>query len=476
MENKNWKRQLFFLVALGLVLRLLWMYFAGNTFEGDGSRRLAACIKWSLNPVAYPGAFWFPGYFYYLGGLLYFIPEVVWLPRIITVLIATYSIVPFYLIVKSELDEKTAYYSAIVFTLLFLHIQMSSATMPEPIYISLTFTGIYFMLRFAATHARQHAFGFILCFALAQILRYDSWILAAIVLVWYYFKTRKVKTLAGLSLLLAIAPAIILLMAYRETGDPLAGIYHHLTRTEQGMEVLLTFASSVFFAAPFYLLPTLPVAFTALKTDKKLRLWCALFIPPLLNSMFENLTGLSNPVPRMFLLYSILLIPLYIVPVVRWLKTEKRIVFFLYTINALVLSGLFAYVIFVNDEGRWDRGFSQTGTYVKQNLTQGRLVIDHAQKDNVDLLLTAYCRLKPVPQDSLTGSGKVDIDATLFVNPNGSFNYQLFGATLTQNKVSHLVLYKGADLYKAQQADTAHQPYFSHKLFEQGNYAVYAVQ
>ena len=118
--------KLFFLMAIALAVRVVWMLLTDNLLDGDAPCRLYEGINWARHPMLFPVNPWLPGHYWFLGTIMWIFHDVYWIPRIAHLIFGVLVIIPFYLAVKEEFDESIAFNSSIVLALFPYHVYILS--------------------------------------------------------------------------------------------------------------------------------------------------------------------------------------------------------------------------------------------------------------------------------------------------------------------------------------------------------------
>jgi dolichyl-phosphate-mannose--protein O-mannosyl transferase len=94
---------------------------------------------WKIPSILYlkilnPSLDWLPFHFYILGLASYLTNDLVYTPRLLTLLISALSIIPLYKIAFLKFNERTAIIAAVMLAFYGMHIFTSSLTLSEPFY------------------------------------------------------------------------------------------------------------------------------------------------------------------------------------------------------------------------------------------------------------------------------------------------------------------------------------------------------
>lgn len=468
-------------IIAALLVRVAWLLITDNSADGDAITRLQAALDWANHPVLYPNPYWLPGHYYFTGGLLLLFQDLYWMPRVVHLVFGVATLAPFYGLIRDEFDEYTALCSAWVVALLPMHIELSTLTLTEPVYLFFLFTALYYI----NLYRKEEKLVWLLTGALAvmatQLLRYEGWLLTAMLGLWLWLGlTNKRKALLPAFLFL-IVPGIIMLKSFADTGDPLWSVTYSdvevLAQNKLEDRTTLKLFAACVGAFPIYLLPFLPVGIWACRWHKLAPYWGLLVALPYAYSAYKVFNATLPFNPRYFIAYALLALP-YMVYGALYLSRNKSWLRKLLAGLAVVYFLLLGYFLVVkNERARFGSGFYSTMRYVAHHLKDQRVLTDQLPNTNEDRALILYSKLHELSADDSTGTGILSGKFLLPYLQHPPDN-KAVGQLLINLKMQYIVLFKNGELNHALGFSNASEslPACRFRLvFEDKGYRVYQI-
>lgn len=210
------------LIALVIVgIKVLLLPFA-QTVDADAVSRVFLSTDWLNKPQWIATSVWAPFHFYLNGIALAIVNDPVITPKILQILLAGISLIPFFYFVRREFNSRGAIYATILFGLspiLFRNSFMCLSETPYLLFLVLSLNLISKSLK-GQSVAFMALAG--LCFTIASGFRYEAWILmflAGLILLYYDWKKAIVFGFFAL-----LFPFIWMFSNYLYTGDPFYSI------------------------------------------------------------------------------------------------------------------------------------------------------------------------------------------------------------------------------------------------------------
>lgn len=180
MHSSIVSSRIFWLFLICLLTRLS-VFFEARNYDGDTFVRSMGALAWSKAPYFITNAdqvtwVFAPLPFYLNGFALMFWPDLVLVPRLISLLFGALAIIPFYKLVEEYFDAKKAVYAAIAFCFYSLHVRYSAVASSEAINSFFLLSALW--LFFRATRKRTD-WNIILAagsLAVATMVRYENMI------------------------------------------------------------------------------------------------------------------------------------------------------------------------------------------------------------------------------------------------------------------------------------------------------------
>jgi 4-amino-4-deoxy-L-arabinose transferase-like glycosyltransferase len=187
--------------------------------NADAVTRIYMAWDWLNHPEPITSGVWPPLHFYLLGLALRLIPDPIWAPTLLTSLLASIAVVPFYYFVKYEFGERVAPLAAFLYLVYPVVLHNSFIAQAEiPFLFFLLFS--LFFIAFARRH-EEKIFPVILAgvfLTLAGAIRYEAWMLTPLLCLAFWAKWKHLVVFVSFSLLF---PLFWLSSHYLQFGDPL---------------------------------------------------------------------------------------------------------------------------------------------------------------------------------------------------------------------------------------------------------------
>jgi hypothetical protein len=178
------RTHVYLLLLFGLLVRSVSFVLSKN-YDGDAIIRTMMGADWLRDPFiithANPVTWVFGPLHYYLIGLSLLVWDNLWYsPRLVSLILGTLTIIPFYYLIEPRLGKKAATYATSFFCLYTLHVRYSAVATSEAPYLFLLIVSIFLFFRFRD----GGKIGFLLLSAaflnLATMMRYDAILFVAI--------------------------------------------------------------------------------------------------------------------------------------------------------------------------------------------------------------------------------------------------------------------------------------------------------
>lgn len=194
---------------------------------GDGPSRATIAYEWSQAPYFATAGGWPPGFMYLAGTFGYIVDDPLVASRILNVILGTLTVAFFYSLVAGIFGPTTAVISATALVVFPLHVHLSASSLTETSFLFEMVAGVD-LVRRATLTSRGRAPLLLavaaLCLVLAEMTRYEAWLLVAPLPVYLYAKTRARVAAALLALALALFPVAWTWGNALVYGDALVGV------------------------------------------------------------------------------------------------------------------------------------------------------------------------------------------------------------------------------------------------------------
>jgi hypothetical protein len=175
---------------------------------GDGPSRATLAYEWSRHPYLAKAGPWPPGFMYLAGTFGFAVENPLVSSRILNVILGTLTVPFLYLLIDGIYGAPAAVFSAAALVVFPLHVDLSTTSLTEVSVLFELVAGLELLRRAALRRARH--IGLLVaagcCLILAEMTRYEAWLLAAPLPMYLYLKTRSRTSAGALAVALAAFP------------------------------------------------------------------------------------------------------------------------------------------------------------------------------------------------------------------------------------------------------------------------------
>ena len=168
------------IVGISLLVKIIALPFA-QTVDADAVSRVHLSMAWAQNPEWISTSVWAPLHFYLNGLALMIWDNIVYTPKILNIIIASVSILPFFYFTRREFNENGALIASIFFALSPILFRTSFMALSETPYV----LAFLISLNLISKALRQNSTSTILWagffMTIAAGFRYEAWLLMFII-------------------------------------------------------------------------------------------------------------------------------------------------------------------------------------------------------------------------------------------------------------------------------------------------------
>ncbi|MCK4857899.1 MAG: glycosyltransferase family 39 protein, partial [candidate division Zixibacteria bacterium] len=186
------RRQPVYLFLLALAINGIALALSQNYLDGDAHTRTYMALQWLKSPffIYQPNEItWVFGPLHcYLNALILSVwnnPTLA--PRLLSLVLTTLTIFPFYHSVRIVFSRREAFYTTLLFCFYTLFIHPAAIAVGEGINLLLVFLSIWLFLRCRESGNRRDLFLCALTLMLASAMRYESWLLPPFFVLLFLF-------------------------------------------------------------------------------------------------------------------------------------------------------------------------------------------------------------------------------------------------------------------------------------------------
>ena len=225
LEEKCVQLALGLLTLSAFALRLI-VFFCYMDSIGDGPTKAMYAYNWYKAPYFIWHGIWLPGFAYLTGLFSFVIHDPLVSVRLLNLIIGTLSVPLFYILVRMIYGHVSAVFACIVLAFLPVHVGLSASSLTETTFVFELIAGMLFLI--LATEARRYRTLFLIislfsiCFA--TMTRYEAWLFIPFFPCYYFWKTKKILPTIIILLVLTIFPLTWSINNYFHSGNLFLGL------------------------------------------------------------------------------------------------------------------------------------------------------------------------------------------------------------------------------------------------------------
>ena len=484
-EKGKTNRTAFVFLLLTITLRTIYLIYSDNGFNGDCSTRLYFCYWWIHSPSIMVGYDWLPLHFYLLGIPMFFSQEVVWTPRIVTVIFGVLSVFPFAALLRKVFEERVVLYSLLIFALLPAHIVLSVITLSEVPFIFFLLCALNYAFRFLNSNTTKDLVLTILFLSMANFIRFEGWMFSF--LLFLVFWNARVSYTRLLTYLSGLAPLIlyVLIMSWKKMGDPFWGLNESdrfvinslkdINPIDNGIEIMNAF--------PALSVILLPLGIFFYHKNVFVKRYLFLLSVPLLYTLFKIFSCSLTGQYRYLITSSILSIPFIALTIqqmaiVIFRNDEKKRSVLIYMVCILICIVPYQKVLWdpiqPGSNGKFAPGYIASALWVKSNLPNSKLLLDTDFFSTYTWMVYA----DKISMYNCTTEKSWALERYPDIWKDSNAISTSFYAMIKANHVTHLVLFKNGNisthLHFRNKLETINDLHFD-RIYDYNGYSVYKV-
>jgi hypothetical protein len=283
---------------------IIWYFLIDNglyAVSSDETSRTLISYYWHTSGKIESSS-WLPLHFLIMGWGLILFQDLIWLPRIISLLFGIMTIAAAGLLADELFRKKEiTIYTLIIMLLIPQRVILSIVPLPEIIFSFFVISGSLFFLKFIRSGGTSHLIISVVLITLSNSLRYEGWIISACMGVYLLWKFKGQTRILFVLSLLAIFPLFWLLFNYLKFDDIFyflhePGKYYALAQEETFFNTLKFNPLTQFIEQNLITMNILGLAgIYLLRKNALLRRWMIVFFLPLILFSAVSLTGKGLP-------------------------------------------------------------------------------------------------------------------------------------------------------------------------------------
>lgn len=339
-------------ISFLLVVKFLFQYSilvnGYRWLSADDFCRAVISYNWINDPKIYAGV-WLSVHFWVNGFMMIFIKDIITAATALNFIFSALTLIYFYKVILIAVDRKTAFWSAIIFSIFPFQVWLSLSGLPESAMFFFVTGSAYYLVKWRQENKKYYLLLSAVFVMLSNGFRYEGWLFSAalvLIVIYYGFKEKKsIKEITANTLISLIGFITIfwwLIQNYLDFSDAFffiretAKIYEDY-RNVGFFQRLIQYPSFIFFIAPLTAFFSLKILYETLRSSeidfKKIFIIYNLAELGLLMLQGMVGTGGTNMISRYIVINCLLLIP---VSVEQYFRFRKYIAVFWITITALI--------------------------------------------------------------------------------------------------------------------------------------------
>jgi len=172
-----------FHILILLVLKFSFQFILLSSgyrwLSADDFCRTVKSYEWLQNPVVNSGV-WLTPHFWINGAVMYFVKDLFAAALIVNFLFSALTVPFFYKAIQMPFDQKTAFFSTLIFCFFPFQVWLSISGLPESVFFFFVITGIYFFMKWKFDgELTIYLFLSAFSFAFSNGFRYEGWLFSA---------------------------------------------------------------------------------------------------------------------------------------------------------------------------------------------------------------------------------------------------------------------------------------------------------
>jgi hypothetical protein len=503
------------LLLLAFAVRLVWLLSTDNAGYGDAAARLNITQMWLYSywqvprvdylKILNPSVDWLPLHFYLMGLVSYVCHDLVYAPRIFTMLISVLSLLPLYRLCLLKYNRTTALIATVILAFYGMHICLSGLILSESFYLFFILWCYYFIERYRTEDNDSKWLVLIgLCLFSCCLLRYEGWVFAPLViLIVPFLKKMRFKDFLILVSIPSIAVCFVMICEVMQGEHPLRGILYSDFEVRQSNHFLGApdFENYLPSYLPLYAIAVIMILVETFKTKKRSELLViALYLLPIFPFLIKFFNGTLTAQARYLVIYmvpGIVLIAHFIYLVSQRFKL-RNVSLVLFMVVYVLISNI-SFARQVRDKNitlKYAPGFMHSAAYFRDSITQARAYIDYGAGLSSANWMVYADLYEAINSEAFIDSvaQKMHIDPTVFINRvkkgaryriNGheyewkTWSISGFADLLQKKEITYIVLFPDGLLSKALNFSNPHESYRNRtftRLFSQDGYMIYRIE
>ncbi len=172
--------QLIFLLGIKILFQIIILNSGYRWLSADDYCRTVKSFEWLQKPVIDSGV-WLTPHFWITGFAMIFIKNLFAAAALVNFIFSSFTVFYFYKIIRLCFDQKTAFFSTLIFCLFPFQVWLSISGLPESIFFFFIIAGIYYFIKWKFFDTRNLNLILSSCaFAMSNGFRYEGWLFSGV--------------------------------------------------------------------------------------------------------------------------------------------------------------------------------------------------------------------------------------------------------------------------------------------------------
>ena len=183
------------LLIVKTVFQIMILQSGYRWLSADDYTRTVKSYEWLQHPEISSGV-WLTPHFWIVGFVMIFVKNLMLASNLVSSVFSAVCMVYYFKLIDLCFNRKIAFFSTLIFIFFPFQVWLSISGLPEPIFFCFTTMGFYYFMKWrndGKVH-RSLLVAASICFALANVFRYEGWFFTAgfiILVAWDFFPQRK---------------------------------------------------------------------------------------------------------------------------------------------------------------------------------------------------------------------------------------------------------------------------------------------
>jgi len=314
-----------FLLGIKILFQFIILNSGYRWLSADDFCRTVKSFEWLQRPVIDSGV-WLTPHFWINGFVMLFVKDLFIAASIVNFIFSGLTVIYFYSVVRLSFGMKTAFFSALIFSLFPFQVWLSISGLPESVFFFFIIAGIYYFIRWKFYgQLKIYLLLSAISFALSNGFRYEGWLFSAVLVLLILFDAvieRKFTKRVLTNLLIALISFTTIFWWLIQNYIDHKNVFFFAEETTKifkefnsagFLQRLVQYPTFIFFIAPITTLFSIKTSYDTLKSPgfSKIKIFLLFNLLELCLLTLQGIlgTGGTNMISRYIVINAMLLIP-----------------------------------------------------------------------------------------------------------------------------------------------------------------------